>query len=144
MADPATMKASATDRLTTSGEPTSGEPASGEPAGRGRLEVADRVVVRIATIAASEVEGVVRTGSGVDQILGRSCPHAQATIAGGRARIHLDIAVAWPHPLSEVTASVRRRVHDQVSDLVGLAVDAVDVTASSVVHVPPREHRRVQ
>ena len=130
MADPATMKASATDRLTTSGEPTSGEPASGEPAGRGRLEVADRVVVR--------------TGSGVDQILGRSCPHAQATIAGGRARIHLDIAVAWPHPLSEVTASVRRRVHDQVSDLVGLAVDAVDVTASSVVHVPPREHRRVQ
>ena len=139
MADPAAVSASAAERLTTSGEPP-----SGEPGGRGRLEVADRVVVRIATIAASEVEGVVRTGSGVDQILGRRYPHAQAAVAGGRARIHLDIAVAWPHPLGDVTASVRRRVHEQVSDLAGLAVDTVDVTASSVVHVPPPEHRRVQ
>ena len=119
-------------------------PGHSEPGDRGRLVVADRVLERIATIAAGEVSGVVSAGTGVDQLLGRRDPKADASVAGGRARIHLDLAVAWPNPLAQVTADVRQRVQARVSGLVGLAVDAVDVTAALVVHAPQLEPRRVQ
>lgn len=111
---------------------------------RGDLLVADRVVQKIAGIAAGEVRGVVSTGSGVDQLLGRKYPHADATIAGSRARIQIDIAVAWPYPLSQVSSQVRDHVTDRVNDLVGLTVDAVDVTVSKVVHASAPQPRRVE
>lgn len=119
-------------------------PARAEPADRGALEIADRVVQKVASIAAGEVRGAVSTGSGFDQLLGRRYPNAAATVAGGRVRIRVDIAVAWPYPLARVCAQVRDHVRARVTDLVGLTVDAVDVTASKVVHASPPEPRRVQ
>lgn len=115
-----------------------------EPAGRGDLEIAGRVVQKVATIAAGEVRGVVSTGSGFDQLLGHRYPNADATVAGARARIRVDIAVAWPYPLAPVCTQVRDHVSARVSELVGLTVDAVDVTVSTVVHAPQPEPRRVQ
>lgn len=123
------------------------DPAAGdadEPGQRGQLRIADRVVQRVATIAAGEVDGVVSIGSGLDQVLGHRYPKADATVAGSRTRIEVDVAVAWPHPLARVSADVRQNVRQRVSDLVGLQVDAVDVTASKIVHQAPEDNRRVQ
>ena len=111
---------------------------------RGRLVIADRVVERIAAIAAGEVAGVVKAGSGLDQVLGHRYPKASATLAGNRTRIHVEIAVAWPHPLGQVCAQVQDEVRDRVTKLAGVRVDAVDVTAAKVVHVPGPQLRRVQ
>jgi len=101
-------------------------------------------VERIATIAAGEVEGVVRAGSGLGQVLGHRYPKANATVAGNSARIEVEIAIAWPHPLGQVCRQVRDEVRDRVTELVGLQVDAVDVTAAKVMHAPEPEQRRVQ
>ncbi len=115
-----------------------------DPASRGRLTIADRVVERVATRAAGEVGQVVSTGSGLDNVLGHRYPRADATVAGDRARIQVQVAVAWPAPLAQVCASVRDHVRTRVGDLVGVQVDAVDVTAAKVVPAPAPERRSVQ
>ncbi|NUO91780.1 MAG: Asp23/Gls24 family envelope stress response protein [Dermatophilaceae bacterium] len=115
-----------------------------EPGRRGRLDIAERVVERVAVIAAAEVEGVRRVGSGLEGIVGRQYPKATAQVAGGRARVRLDIAVAWPVPLGRTAGAVRDHVGARLESLVGLTVDAVDVTVASVVPDAPREQRRVQ
>ena len=115
-----------------------------DPAQRGRLVIADRVVERIATAAAGEVEGVANQGFGLGQVLGHGYPMANATVAGDRARVHVQIAVLWPYPLGQVCGQVRDEVSDRVTELIGLRVDAVDVTAAKVVHARQPEERRVQ
>lgn len=120
------------------------DPGLDEQGQRGHLTIADRVVQRVAVTAASEVDGVVSIGSGLDQVLGHRYPKADATVAGNRARITVEVAVRWPHPLAEVSADVRQRVRQRVSELVGLQVDAVDVTAAKIVHAPESNVRQVQ
>ncbi len=115
-----------------------------DPGQRGTLVIADRVVERIAAIAAGEVEGVIKTGSGLDQVLGHRYPKVSAATAGRRSRIHVEIAVAWPYPLGQVSGQVREVVRNRVTELVGIQVDAVDVYAATVVHAPKPERRRVQ
>lgn len=115
-----------------------------DPAHRGHLVVANTVVERIATLVASQVVGVVSAGSGFDQVLGHRYPKATATVAGDRARIHVEIAVAWPHPLGQVAERVRNEVRHRVTTLADLRVDAVDVTAAKVLHVPEPARRRVK
>jgi len=115
-----------------------------EPGERGRLDVAERVVERVATIAAGEVDGVLSTGSPLDGVLGRRYPRANAEVAGRRTSVSLDLAVAWAVPLATTAASVRERVRSRVHELVGLDVDGVNVTVAKVVHEVRTSERRVQ
>ena len=115
-----------------------------DPGQRGRLVVADRVVEKVASIAAAEVEGVVSSGSGLGGLLGHRYPRADATVAGARARVHVEVAVSWPMPLAQVAGAVRQRVGRRLDELVGLAVDAVDVTAATLVTAPPHPPRSVR
>jgi len=117
---------------------------SGDPGQRGSLVIADSVVERIAAIAAGEVAGVVKAGSGLDQVLGHRYPKVSATIAGHRVRIFVEIAAAWPYPLGQVSGQVRVAVGERISELTGDQVDAVDVFVAKVVHVPEPARRRVQ
>ena len=115
-----------------------------DPAERGRLDVAERVIERIATIAAREVRGVRSVGSGLDGMVGRQYPNANAEVAGGHARVRVDIAVTWPSPLGRTAAAVRDRVRERVESLVGMTVDVVDVTVATVTQPAPPNDRRVQ
>lgn len=125
-------------------EPSPSGPAQlAEPAQRGRLEIADRVVERIATYAAGEVPGVTSDGSTLERVVGRQYPKASAQVAGTRATVDLEIAVAWPFPLAKVAADVRDQVRSRLLDLAGLAADAVNVSAAKVVHTEPEPIRRV-
>ncbi|RYV50842.1 Asp23/Gls24 family envelope stress response protein [Pengzhenrongella frigida] len=114
------------------------------PSERGDLEIAVRVVQKVARIAAGEVRGVASTGSGLDHLLGHQYPSADATVAGAHASIRVDVAVLWPYPLALIGAQVRDHVRARVNELVGLNVDAVDVTVSKVVLASQPETRRVQ
>lgn len=120
------------------------EPAQVDPGDRGRLEVAGQVVERIATIAATQVPGVVSTGSALEGVLGRRYPKAAADVAGDHTSVSLDLAVAWATPLADAAATVRDKVRAQLHDLAGLNVDAVDVTVAKVVAQPSTPVRRVQ
>lgn len=113
------------------------------PEDRGRLEIAEQVVERVAAIAACEVPGVRRVGSGLEGVVGRRYPKVRAQVAGGHVRVRVDVAVGWPAPLARTAAAVRTRVRERLSALVGLTVDVVDVTVATVA-VPTRDDRRVQ
>ncbi|HET7474492.1 MAG TPA: Asp23/Gls24 family envelope stress response protein [Dermatophilaceae bacterium] len=115
-----------------------------DPGERGRLDVADRVIERIATIAAGEVPGVLACGSALDGALGRQYPKADAEVAGDRVTVAVGLAVAWPSPLADTAAAVRRRVADRLTQLVGLHVDTVAVTIDQVRHQQAATPRRVR
>jgi uncharacterized alkaline shock family protein YloU len=107
-----------------------------EPGERGTLVIRERVVERIAERAALGVDGVVRRPSTLGRVTGRDLPRAEATVAGDRTRVRVEIAVAWPAPLAATAATVRDRVHDLVASCTGCTVDAVDVRASSLAPTP--------
>nr|WP_269327477.1 Asp23/Gls24 family envelope stress response protein [Kineosporia mesophila] len=114
-----------------------------DPAQRGDLSIADRVVEQVAVLATRQVPGVAVTGSGLERAVGRQFPRAQAHVAGRRARLVIQVAVIWPAALPEVTAAVRDSVHERVSTLVGMHVDAVDVSVVKIVHTQTHQDRRV-
>ncbi|MGW6278516.1 DUF6286 domain-containing protein [Kribbella sp. NPDC055071] len=95
---------------------------------RGRLEIAQRAVERIAEISARNHSAVVRQSA----VLGRGLPKARAVIAGRRVRIEVQVAGAWGHSLAEVADGVRARVAADVEQFTGLGVDRVDVDITGV------------
>jgi uncharacterized alkaline shock family protein YloU len=111
-----------------------------DAADRGALIVTDRVVERIAEFAAGRVQGVVAGGSRWDRTVGRHLPRAHARTAGRRARLVVEIAVAWPVVLATVAAEVRAVVTDRLRDLASIDADGVDVLVVKVV-VPPTPGR---
>ena len=110
------------------------------PEDRGSLIIADKVVERIASIAARDVEHVTDTRAGWTRMY-RDLPLATAKVAGGRARIGVEVAASWPSALPDVTARVRDRVSEEITSLTGLTVVAVDVTVVEVVHDDNKSRR---
>lgn len=102
------------------------------PAVRGRLVVAERVVVNVARLATREVSGTVVTGG---SRFGHGLPRVHADVAGGRTRVSVQVAVAWPYRLVEISAQVRDLVAERVHRLTGLTVDGVEVIVDAVI--PP-------
>jgi len=109
------------------------ENTSAEAGQRGALQVRDKVVDRIAAHATT-TPGVVHHSSGLGRVTGHDLPRTETTVAGGHVRARVHIAVAWPQSLPEVTAEVRSNVTEQLHNLAGLTVDAVDVAVTTVVH----------
>ena len=104
-----------------------------DPSSGGHLTVRDKAAERVAHFAALHVPGVLVHSGGLDRITGRDLPRVALTIAGGHVRAHLDIAVAWPQSLPHVAGAVRAQVSEQLSTLVGLVVDGVDVAVPVVL-----------
>ncbi|WP_229052043.1 Asp23/Gls24 family envelope stress response protein [Aeromicrobium sp. Leaf350] len=110
---------------------------------RGRTTIADKVVSRVASIAAAEMEAVVDTRSGWTKLVRKGLPHADAVVAGGTTRITVEVAATWPTPLSRLAAQVRDHVTSRVVDLTGTQVSRVDVTVADVVHLETAARRVV-
>lgn len=120
------------------------ENGADDPDQRGRTTIEDTVFERIAAHAAAEVTGVAGVGSGLDKVIGRALPRADARVAGTRARVRVQIAVTWPYPLASVAANVRDHVTARLSELTGPSVDGVDVDVARVVQGSEPQRRRVQ
>lgn len=132
------------------GDPRSyGDP--GSPGGfvpveeRGRTEISDRVLERIATRAVAEVDEI---GGAAPRVLGM--PLGRDT-AGGAARVsaHADgriaivrmtLSVTYPAPIRQVAGRVREHVMTRVRELTGLDARQVDIDVASLV--PPAERGR--
>jgi uncharacterized alkaline shock family protein YloU len=104
-----------------------------DPGGRGGLTVRDKAAQRLAVHAARLTEGVHQHSAGLDKITGRELPRATVAIAGDRARVQVNIAVAWPEPAVVVGAAVQRNVVDALRDYAALTVDRVDVAVDAVL-----------
>ena len=116
--------------------PTNDEEDSGR---RGSLIIAEKVAQRLAVHAAVSTPGVQRYGAGLSKVTGRDLPVARLNIASNRAAAQVKVAVAWPHPLTDVARAVQRNVADALHTMAGLEVDRVDVevTHVSVNDTPP-------
>lgn len=114
---------------------------------RGRLVIDKRVVERIASRAASESDatggvsgGFLGLGSHGDL---SAAPTADVELVGQTAIVGLDLTVAYPVPIREVTDLVRRHVMERVLDLTGVEVTRVDITVAALHVVDATAARRV-
>lgn len=113
-----------------------------EPEQRGSLHIAEKVLERIATQSAREVDGVApTTGAGLRALVSSRLPRASVRTAGGQTRVSVDIAARWPEPAWDVAADVRAQVQSNVLAMTGRDVRAVDVSVHDVVHVAASERR---
>jgi uncharacterized alkaline shock family protein YloU len=119
--------------------------AGGDPAGRGHLEIADRVIERIAAQAAAEVDRATGTSR---RVLGLSVgtqderPDVTARVDGDVATVDVVMSVAWPAPVVEVTEQVRARIVQQLADLADVRTAQVDIRVTALV-AERRDDRRV-
>lgn len=118
--------------------------AGDEPGERGSLTVHDRVAEQIAAKAALDTAGVRLHATGLDKITGHTKPKTHVSIAAGRVRATVDVAVPWSYQLSAVSAAVRANVTFALTHLAGLQVDGVDVAVAAVTRDDASTRKRVQ
>lgn len=112
-----------------------------DPAQRGRVDVADQVVEKIATGALAEIDGVGGTTGTVGRMFGRDDtagrPRVSAAVDGGAVRLDARISVAYPSPVAETCDRAREHVVRQVQSLTGLQVGRMDITVSALTSPQP-------
>ncbi|KJE24954.1 hypothetical protein FF36_00565 [Frankia torreyi] len=130
--------------------------ASAEPAGTrrggaaaGSLRVADRVVEKIAAVAAAEVPGVTgpprrlsrRGGARRDGARWRRGarwrgharrPRVDARLEGSTARLTMTFSVRYPNPVGETAERVRGEVRERLAALAGVRVAHLDIEVPSL------------
>ncbi len=115
----------------------------GGSAGAGSLRVADRVVEKIAAMAATEVVGVtgpwrparrggVRLRGGARRRGHARRPRVDARIEGNTARLTMTFSVRYPNPVGETAERVRGEVRERVAALAGMRVTHLDIQVSSL------------
>lgn len=127
------------------------EPSEGsrsEPGDRGRLQVADRVVEKVAGHAVTLVPDASAAprrvlGVNVGDARDERRAHVDVQVQGDIATAEVMIAVRWPRPAPLVAASVRQRIRDEVARVTGIRVEHVDVEVTSM-SIPGPEMARVQ
>jgi uncharacterized alkaline shock family protein YloU len=114
---------------------------------RGETIIAPAVVEKIASRAASEVDGVggvVQTG--LSRLLpwtvgGDSPARASAEIGGETVTVDLTVNVLYPEPVAAVTNQVRAQVTRKLAELCGLRATEVNIAVPALV-TPRRSTRR--
>ncbi|MGK5550406.1 Asp23/Gls24 family envelope stress response protein [Actinomadura kijaniata] len=104
--------------------------------GRGVTRISDRVVARIAehvADAADDTGGVGRSVLGVP--VGGRRTRTDIEVHGDHVIARVELAVAYPEPVREVTRRVRDEVRARVHELTGLTVGRVDIDVT-VLEVP--------
>lgn len=112
----------------------------------GTLRVAERVVEKIAALAAVDVEGVAgpppRTATLGGSRLSRSRPRrgrpdVSAHVEDGTVRMSVTLSVVYPASVRETAEAVRDRVRERVAALAGLRVTQIDIDVPAL-RPPPR------
>ena len=133
--------------MTTQDEPTTDLPKAALVTSRGETIIAPTVVEKIATRAASEVDGVggvVQTGLSrlLPWSIGDAGPaRASAEVGVDTVSVDLTVNVLYPQPVAAVTNQVRTRVTQRLAELCGLRATEVNIAVPALV-VPPRAARR--
>ncbi|MFG1710105.1 Asp23/Gls24 family envelope stress response protein [Nonomuraea sp. M3C6] len=145
--DPSDLSAAELDALTAPGDlRPDGRPSEAPSPGavvKGRINVADEVVEKIAALAALEVAGVVDMGGDLarafesvrDRIgIGsrRGNQGVSAQIQDRQVTVSLTIVVEYGHVVMEVASDVKANVARSVSHMLGMRVVEVNVTVDDV------------
>ena len=127
--------------------PTADLPRAGLVTTRGETIIAPAVVEKIATRAASEVDGVGGVlQTGLSRLLpwsvGDDSPaRASAEVGAETVTVDLTVNIVYPEPVAAVTNGVRAHVARRLAELCGLRATEVNIAVPALV-VPPRGPRR--
>jgi uncharacterized alkaline shock family protein YloU len=117
---------------------------------RGETVIAPTVVEKIATRAASEVDGVggvVHTGLSrlLPWTVGGDTPaRASAEVGSDTVKVDLTVNVCYPQPVAAVTNEVRTVVTRRLAELCGLRATEVNIAVPALVAPPRGARRRVE
>ncbi len=131
-------------------QPTADLPKAGLVTSRGETIIAPTVVEKIATRAASEVDGVGGVlQTGLSRLLpwsvGDAAPaRASAEVGGENVTVDLTVNVLYPQPVGQVTNRVRAHVAQRLAELCGLRATEVNIAVPAFVVAPPSAGRRVE
>ena len=116
----------------------------------GRIDVASKVVEKIAAQAAVEIADA---GGAAARLLGRAVPGAgrlgirgsglstlpkvSADVDGQLGFLDVELSVRWPAPAGQVTEAVRQHLFQRVSELVGLQVREVNIEVVDLIGPTP-------
>lgn len=117
-----------------------------DPGERGRLDIAERVVERVAGYAVTLVPDATAAPR---RVLGRSMgprdeedeAKVSAEVHGGTASVHATIAVRWPASVRAVAQEVRTRIRDDLTHITQVTVDHVDIDVVSLPAETTRTRR---
>lgn len=130
--------------------PTVDVPQAGLITSRGETIIAPTVVEKIASRAASEVDGV---GGVVETGLSRLLPwtvgdgspaRASAEVGAETVSVDLTVNVLYPQPVAAVTNEVRAQVVRRLAELCGLRATEVNIAVPALVTPPRGVRRRVE
>lgn len=98
----------------------------------GKISIAEEVIASIASIAASEVEGLadVKQGAIADivGIFGGRQKGVEVRLdPEGQVHVSLKVTVAYGHPIHEVARQIQHKVSQDIESMTGLEVEGVDV-----------------
>ncbi|OKJ95003.1 stress protein [Streptomyces sp. CB03234] len=125
------------------------ESRGADPATRGRTTIADGVVVKIAGMAAGEVDGIHSLGGGLARTMGAvrdRVPGGRASVTRGvkvevgerQAAIDLEVVVEYGLAIADVAGDVRENVIEAVERMTGLEVVEVNISVDDV-HLPDEQ-----
>jgi len=118
---------------------------------KGRIDVADEVVEKVAALAAIEVEGVADLGGDIERAIEsvrerigignrRGDQGVKAKITGREVAVDVTIMIEYGHVVMDVARAVKNNVANQTNRMLGLSVVEVNVTVDDV-KMPERPRR---
>jgi uncharacterized alkaline shock family protein YloU len=121
---------------------------------KGRIDVADEVVEKVAALAAIEVDGVADLGGDVERAIEsvrerigignrRGDQGVKAKITGREVAVDVTIMIEYGHVVMDVARAVKNNVANQTNRMLGLSVVEVNVTVDDVKmpEAPRRDER---
>ena len=106
--------------------------------GTGEVKIASDVVAVIAALAACEVDGVsTMLGEVSNELLGKMgvkklSKGVKAVMSEGMVRIDIMIQIKYGYSIPDTIDSVQNRVSQQIENMTGLGVEAVNVRVAGV------------
>ena len=117
---------------------------------KGRINVADEVVEKVAALAATEVEGVADLGGDIERAIEsvrerigighkRGDQGIKAKINGREVSVDVTIVIEYGYVVMDVARQVKNNVANQTGRMLGLRVTEVNVTVDDVkLPEPPK------
>ena len=106
--------------------------------GIGEIRIANEVVAAIASIAASEIEGVeTMSGNIKNELVGmfgarKNAKGVKVLVDDDEAVVDIAITMKYGYSIPETSGRVQERISQAINEMTGLTCDKVNVTISGV------------
>ncbi|MBO4749860.1 MAG: Asp23/Gls24 family envelope stress response protein [Lachnospiraceae bacterium] len=94
----------------------------------GTVRISETVVAHIASIAASEVEGVAPQGG-----TAKASKGVKVEIKNGTVKVELAVTIKYGYNIPEVSGQLQSKVKSAIENMTGLTCEGVNVRFASVI-----------